>query len=317
MRNFLKKVVSLVMIVGILTVSAFAGFVDMPKNEVEKAALTKAVENGLIKGISDTEIAPYMTLTRAQMGTIVVRAMGATRETNIEKFKDTPKKAWFYTDMSRAVAMGAFQGDGGASLYPNKEITYQEAFLVLSRVFDLRYEKEDALDGYADKDSVASWAKSGVAKIVSGGYYDGAKLNPTAPINRVEFAKIMDNLVTTYIDTPGTYKELPKGNTLVRCDGVIFDGVEFEQTGSVYEGDIVIIGDGVKEVEFKDIKGVNAAVRGGNAIISGEVGLIRAAAAGVALTPVMDDFTVRKYADGTKGVIDASLEGSYIIVENN
>ena len=304
------------MIVSLVSVSAFAAFVDMPKNEAEKAALTRAVENGLIKGISDTEIAPYMTLTRAQMGTIVVRAMGATREVKLTNFKDTPKKAWFYTDMSRAVAMGAFQGDGGNALYPNKEITYQEAFLVLSRVFDLRYEKADALDGYADKDSVASWAKSGVAKIVSGGYYDGAKLNPTSPISRVEFAKIMDKLVTTYIDTPGTYKELPKGNTLVRCDGVVFDGVEFEQTGSVYEGDIVIIGDGVKEVEFKNIKGVNAAVRGGNATISGEVGLIRTAASDAYLIPVMGKFSVREYADGTKGVIDASVDGSYIVLEN-
>ncbi len=316
MRNFLKKVVSLVMIVGILTISAFAGFVDMPENEAEKAALEKAVENGLIKGISDTEIAPYMTLTRAQMGTIVVRAMGATREASLAKFKDTPKKAWFYTDMSRAVAMGAFEGDGGEALYPNKEITYQEAFLVLSRVFDLRYEKANALDGYVDKESVAKWAKSGVAKIVSGGYYDGEKLNPTAPINRVEFAKLMDKLVTTYIDTPGTYKELPKGNTLVRCDGVVFDGVEFEQTSSVYEGDIIIVGDGVKEVEFKNIKGVNAAVRGGSAKISGEVGLIKTAAAGAYLVPDMDNYTLREYADGTKGQIDASLEGSYIIIEN-
>ncbi|MBR2917022.1 MAG: S-layer homology domain-containing protein, partial [Clostridia bacterium] len=265
MRNFLKKVVSLVMIVSVLTISAFAGFVDMPANEVEKAALLKAVENGLIKGISETEIAPYMTMTRAQVGTIVVRAMGATREVNIAKFRDASKTAWYYTDLSRAVAMGAFEGDGGSSIYPNKEITYQEAFLVLSRVFDLRYEKVDALDGYADKDSVAKWAKSGVAKIVSGGYYDGAKLNPTAPISRVEFAKVMDKMVTTYIDTPGTYTNLPKGNTLVRCDGVIFDGVEFDNVSSVNEGDLIIIGDGVKKTTFKDIKGVNAAIRGGSA----------------------------------------------------
>ncbi len=315
MKSFIKKMLSFGIVVCVLTVPSFAAFVDMPTDEGERAALTRAVENGLINGISSTEIAPYATMTRAQMGTIVVRAMGAIKEADISKFVDAKPNAWYYNWMRRAVAMGAFQGDGGVSLYPNNEITYQEAFLVLSRVFDLRYEIADVLDKYEDGKDVASWAKSGVSKIVSGGYYDGEKLNPKAPINRVEFAKIMDKIVTTYIDTPGTYTTLPKGNTLVRCDGVVIDGVEFKDATTATEGDIIIIGDGVNESKLINLKGVNAAIRGGNAIISGEIGIVRTAASGAMLSPDVENLTLKTYADGTKGTIEAKVDGSYILVE--
>ena len=125
----------------------------------------------------------------------------------------------------------------------------------------------------------------------------------------------MDKLVTTYIDTPGTYKELPKGNTLVRCDGVIFDGVTFDNSNTVTGGDIIIIGDGVKNTQFVNIKGVNAAIRGGNAVVSGEIGLIRTAAYGASITPIMDKIQLKTYADGTRGVLQALVEGSYILME--
>lgn len=312
MRNLIKKIVSLGIVAGILTASVFASFVDMPSDEVEKAALTKAVENGLLNGVGDNQIAPYATITRSQMGAIVVRAMGATKEADISKFTDVSPSKWYYGEMSRAVAMGAFEGDGGVSLYPDKEITYQEAFLVLSRIFDLRYEVATALDKYEDKDKVASWAKSGVKKIVSGGYYDGAALNPTSPINRVEFAKLMDKLVANYIDTPGTYKELPEGNTLIRCDGVILDGVTFEGATTATEGDLIIIGDGVKSTDVLNANGVNVVIRGGYVTITGEVGIVRTVVSGTKAAPVMGEYGVKKYADGTKGVISAAAEGSAI-----
>ena len=316
MKNIFKKAICLVAAAGILSFSAFAAFVYMPSDAAEKAALEKAVENGLLNGVGNDMIAPYDTITRSQMGAIIVRAMGAKNQADISKFTDVAKDKWYYSEMAKAVYMRAFEGDGGSNLYPDKEITYQEAFLVLSRVFDLRYVNENCLDAYADKASVASWAEEGVKKIVSGGYYGGATLNATQPISRVEFAKVMDKLVANYIDTPGTYKELPAGNTLVRCDGVILDGVVMPAVNSNSEGDLVIIGDGVSSVDIINADGVSAVLRGQNANLSGCFGVVRAIMPDASLTPDTKNISVKTYADGTSGVISAPSEyGSYINME--
>ncbi len=316
MKNILKKAIVVALSASMLSVSAFAAFVDMPSDAVEKAALEKAVANGLLNGVGNDMIAPYQTITRSQMGAILVRAMGATKKADISRFTDVAKEKWYYNEMAGAVYMGAFEGDGGVNLYPDKEITYQEAFLVLSRVFDLRYVNDGCLDGYADKGAVVSWATDGVKKIVSGGYYDGKALNPTAPISRVEFAKIMDKLVATYIDTPGTYKELKEGNTLVRCDGVILDGIAGNAVNTATEGSLVIIGDKVSAVSVINANGVNLVVRGGEVKLSGIFGIVKTVMPKTVLSPNQDNIDVKKYPDGTSGIIDASAEDSYINLES-
>ncbi len=316
MQNVLKKVMGLVLLASILSMSVFGAFVDMPADTIENTALQKAVDNGLLNGVGNNKIAPYQSITRSQMGAILVRAMGVEKKADIGQFRDVSSKAWYYSEMASAVYMGAFEGDGGTSLYPDKEITYQEAFLVLSRVFDLRYVNDGCLDGFSDKSAVASWAIDGVKKIVSGGYYDGKTLNPTAPISRVEFAKVMDKLVTTYVDTPGTYTEFPKGNTLVRCDGVVLDGVMGDGVNTATEGSLIVIGDKVKSISVINSKGVNLVVRGGNVNLSGEVGIVKAVMAGVVLIPDSSNISAKAYPDGTRGIIDASADGSYISLES-
>lgn len=311
----MKKILSLVVFMGMLFCSVFAAYVDMPENAQEREALNRAVENGLLSGVSENEIAPYAPITRSQMSAILVRAMNAQNKGDISAFTDVSESAWYYDEMSRAVAMGAFKGDGGAKLYPDKDITYQEAFLVLSRVFDLRYENEAELKKFTDCADVASWAKDGVLKIVSGGYYTGDRLNPNGVINRVEFAKIMDKLVTTYIDAPGTYTSLPKGNILVRCDGVVFDGIGNPDAMSAFEGDIIIIGDSVKNTEIKNADGTNVALRGGSLKLSGQVGIVRTVCEGTVLIPDLENYGGKLYPNGSRGIISAAAEGSYISLE--
>ena len=313
--NIFKKLLCTVLVLNILFISSYGAFIDMPYDETERNALNNAVLNGLLNGVSENEIAPYAPITRSQMGAILVRAMGAKREADISKFIDVSPKAWYYKEMSRAVAMGAFQGDGDVNLYPDKSITYQEAFLVLSRIFDLRYVDYSIYEKYPDKDSVASWAKEGVVKVVSGGYYHRDKLNPTSPINRVEFAKIMEKLVVNYIDTPGTYTDLPDGNTLIRCDNVILDSIVNSKARSATEGNLFIIGDSVTSTSVVNADGINLVVRGGNVKLNGKMGIVRTTNPGTSLSVVSGEYSGKVYPDGSKGIIAAPAEGSYINLE--
>jgi hypothetical protein len=257
----------MICILSVSSVAFAADFVDMP-NDWSTAAIENAVENGLMTG-SDGYVYPNNNMTRAEMATIMVRACGATNDADISAFTDVSTSDWFYSAMSKAVAMGAFNGSDNR-LNPENNITRQEAFVVLSRVFGLdTNEKTDVsvIDTFKDAAQVADWARSGVAAIISKGYVGGADgyLNPTANITRAEFAVVMDRLVKYYIDDPETTTLPADGNVMIRVGGLKIDGVVTDK--------MVVIGDGVGTSEMSmvnaDLKDA-LVVRGGeNVMIDG------------------------------------------------
>ncbi len=245
----MKKFIALFLICMMsLSTTAFAvEFSDMPDNW-STAALQNAVENGLLGG-TDGKILPNDSLTRAQMATIIVRAFGATAEADISSFKDVAPDAWYHSYVSKAVAMGAFNGAAEA-FNPDNSITRQEAFVVLARAFGLAInEKVDVtiLEQFSDASLVAEWAKTEVAAIIASGYVGGSdgKLNPNAKITRAEFAVVMDRLIKYYIDDPETTTFPNDGNVMLRAGGLKLDGVDTEK--------MVVIGDGVGETDMSII----------------------------------------------------------------
>ena len=220
-------------------VSVSAGaFNDMPDGEMG-TALQNAVNAGLINGVTDDTIAPYDNITRAQMAAIITRAFSATEKSE-KVFGDVSADAWYADVVSQAAYMGAFEGDDNNNFNPENNITFQETYLVLSRVFGFEAYKVSnknlmlgdcdiaVLDAFPDKDAIAPWAISGAKYIVGNGGWTGidGKLKPTDYITRGEFAILMDSIVDKYIDQPGTYKDLGDGLIMVRSGGVIIDGLK-------------------------------------------------------------------------------------------
>ncbi len=290
MKKLYKKLfVAALSFAAICSTTAFADFTDMPTEPEAKAALELAVQNGLLTGYDTGEIKPYDNITRAQMAAIVVRAFGATKNADISNFADMNEGQWYYDVMSKAVGMEVFQGDG-YNLNPESNITFQEAFAVLARVFDLQTDYEvnklkydvklleqrpekgyPALQKYADNANVAEWAIPTTAAIVEGGYWTPANmlLRPTEYINRTEFAILMSNLVQAYIDTPGEYNNLPVGNIVVRANDVKINNLK---------GDIdVFVGDGVESgvVFDKDVDIDRLIIRNGKVLIGGSFNQVR------------------------------------------
>lgn len=235
---------------AILTVQAsvFADFSDMPTGEIG-VSLQKAVDNGLIVGHADGTVRPNDNITRAQMAAIVVRAMGAS-ELSEKSFPDvSAKDAWYADDVSKAVQMGAFSGDTEGKFNPESNITCQETYTVLSRVFQFigypRKFKDGSsdvwgasnpavLDTFADKSSVDSWATDYAAAIVQKGGFGGfnGQLKGDSYITRGEFAYLMDALIGTYVDEPGEYKTGSidgSKSVVVRVGGVNIDGLTIDR----------------------------------------------------------------------------------------
>lgn len=238
-----------------------ASFTDMPSDAVTSAAIENAVTNGLLSGYEDNTVRPDANIKRSEMAAIITRACKVDKEGNISRFTDVTKDDWFYSAMAKAYEMGAFSGDGN-NMNPNNNITFQECFTVLSQVFDLvppytrpasmpdpvpadalvsgsRLYDISSLNSFTDKDEIADWAKPFVAGVVANGGWSGVdgKITPTAYITRAQFSIVMDNLIKNYIDEPGTYTELPDGNTMIRCDGVVLENVTADS--DIYIGDSV------------------------------------------------------------------------------
>lgn len=270
--------------------AAFAQeFSDMPDNWTT-GALERAVQNGLLNG-ADGKIMPDDNIKRSEMAAILVRAFGATVEADISVFPDMSQDKWYYSEFAKAVQMGAFSGTDDGKLNPENPITYEECFTVISRIFCLapgditnpaKYEAVDTsvLDTYSDADAVAVWAKPYVALVVGNGYWTGyeGKLKPQENyITRSEFAVLMDNLITTYINEPGEYSEFVEGNILVRSEGVTLSG---------YTGDdIIIVGDGISGITYlNDFNSTNEIIsRGGETVVTGTINDISAINEGTAI----------------------------------
>lgn len=276
-----KKIISALMAFTMFTATAYAAdFTDMPSDAKAAQAIENAVRNKLLGGYDDNTVRPDANIRRSEMAAIITRACKVTQMSDLSMFSDVKEDDWFYSAMSASKSMGAFEGDGDR-MRPYDNISFQECFTVLARVFNLYpefleyYDLPDelpegfmasgntiydisALKDYKDSDNIADWAKPYVAGMVSHGAWSGkdGMLTPNDYITRAEFAEVMDNIIKNYIDEPGEYNGEIDGSTMIRCDGVKLKGTQV--SGNIYIGDSVSAGG----VELDSVTAERLVVRG-------------------------------------------------------
>lgn len=314
-----KKVLSLVlsasMVSSMLPAMAYAAdgtttFPDMP-NDWSTTALQSAIDNGLLNGI-DGKIAASENLTRAQMAAIVTRAFGTNGNADISGFGDVNSGDWFYNAMAAAVNMGAFQGDG-TGLNPNANITRQEAFTVLARLFTLSGADQSVLNSFSDAGQVADWAKDSMASMVQAGYVSGDRnmLKPTSSITRAEFAQVMYNLLSDYM-VAGEDGTNVQGNAILNQTGTL--------SNVTVSGDL-IVGDGAGEgdVTLNNVTvsgrllvrggGVNTVTLEGNTTVGGQIVVNKPTGDVRVHNSTSNEFDAAVISDG------ATLTGEFDVVE--
>lgn len=113
-------------------------FTDVREGEYYYDALLWAVENGIAKGVSANEFAPYEPVTRAQAVTFLARMMGITDEMTGMKsqFKDVSKKAYYANAVAWAAGKGITRGVSETKFAPDE--TCVRAQIV---TFIYRYDK--------------------------------------------------------------------------------------------------------------------------------------------------------------------------------
>ena len=233
----------------LLPSNAFAAdlsqYKDFP-NDWSAKSLEQAIDDGLLNG-SNGMIDAKGLLTRAQMAAIVSRAFDAAKTASLDDYRDVLPSAWYYSDMGKAVKMGAFQGANGL-LNPDAPITREEAFTVLARAFALEGGGSATLKDFVDGGTVSSWASESVAALVAGGYVNGANgmLNLKNNITRAEFAKVITGMAASYVGAEGVSGKTVEGNMIVRESGASLSGMTIN-------GDL-IIADSADKVSLDNVK---------------------------------------------------------------
>lgn len=322
----------------LLPSNAFAAdlsqYKDFP-NDWSAKSLEQAIDDGLLNG-SNGMIDAKGLLTRAQMAAIVSRSFGAAKTASLDDYRDVLPSAWYYSDMGKAVKMGAFQGANGL-LNPDAPITREEAFTVLARAFALEGGGSATLKDFVDGGTVSSWASESVAALVAGGYVNGANgmLNLKNNITRAEFAKVITGMAASYVGAEGVSGKTVEGNVIVRESGaslsgmtingdlIIADSADKVSLDNVKVTGRIVIRGGADAVSIKDTtagKGVLVSSPNGAAAISvsgGSVGTVTAKSdlslsGSVSNVAVTDKATLTVEKNASVGTVTVSAAGSKV-----
>ena len=159
-------------------------FVDVPDSHWAADGIAYAVDNGLMTGTSSTAFSPAASTTRGMLMTVLARQAGVDTSTG---------STWYEAGMKWAVDEGISDGSN-----PNGSITRQELAVMLYRSAGAQPGTAD-LSGYADGDSVASWAADAVRWAVDEGILSGKsgnRLDPAGTASRAEVAVMLQRAFT-------------------------------------------------------------------------------------------------------------------------
>ena len=141
MKN-LNKVLSLVlsgsMVVSILSTGALAApasrssYSDVPATASYSEAVEYLSSEEIMSGTGDGKFDPQVTVTRAQMVTVLGR-MAKAQQVESDAFTDVVPNSWYSGYVGWAVESGIVQGDGNGHFMPDDNVTSEHLNLMLSR----------------------------------------------------------------------------------------------------------------------------------------------------------------------------------------
>lgn len=159
-------------------------------------------EAGIVTGVTDTEFGASLSMKRGDFVLMLYRAAGQPAVSGSAGLEDVAADAYYADAVAWAVANGITEGKGEGTFAPDDTLTRQEGFTFLYRALDVLgadfVEGDTALlDSFADGASVAEWARSATATLITNGVVEGSEsgLNPAGSLTRAEMAKMLASVV--------------------------------------------------------------------------------------------------------------------------
>lgn len=182
-------------------------FTDVKEGDWFYEYVLKVYASGIVNGYSETEYAPEVKLTRAQMVTMLYRAMGEPEVSGYSTFTDVPKDAYYAKAVAWAQRESVVNGVTPTTFKPQENVTREQMVTMFYRL-----EGEEAGSGdltkFKDYKSVNDYAveamKWAVGKdIISGMTFEAGGalyLDPQGLTTRAQAAKVFCVWMELYLN---------------------------------------------------------------------------------------------------------------------
>ena len=178
---------------------------DDIKSHANQNAIEALVARGIINGVTDNTFEPDRGITRAELATIVIRALGLKPE-HSGRFTDVPAASWYAAFVDTACKYGIVNGVSTTHYAPARQISRQEAALMMANAAGLcgldtqlsASETRNILAQFPDYTSSAEYSRAGLAfcyreNILS---QDDIYIRPAEAATRAEVAEMVYRLLS-------------------------------------------------------------------------------------------------------------------------
>ena len=168
-----------------------AGFRDIAGSWAE-ASVVELNKRHIINGRGNFQFNPELSITRAEVISMLVRAFNPQQQAASLQFKDVPAKHWAWKSIAKGVKMGWIAGYADGNFGPDQSINREEMSVILARVMNLRTAWPVA-SPFIDVDNTR-WSAAAIARMkqdnLMSGYTD-SRFKPERPASRAEFAAVL------------------------------------------------------------------------------------------------------------------------------
>ncbi|WP_066633930.1 S-layer homology domain-containing protein [Desulfolucanica intricata] len=222
-RSLFLVALTVMLILGLSGAAFAAGLSDINGHWAQKQ-IEEWVEQGLVAGYPDGTFKPDNSITRAEFVVLVNRAFSLNNDAECD-FADVKTTDWFYEDVATAKAAGYISGYEDNTFRPTREISRQEAAVIVAKLLDLDTSEElDGLDKFVDADIIPSWAKASVNAVANAGIINGypdKSFRGLNPITRAEAIVVLNAALGKVSDEQGiegtvTYKNEAVKDAVIR-----------------------------------------------------------------------------------------------------
>ena len=156
-------------------------------------------ENGLFGGISETEFAPYMSITRGMVVTVLHRLENSPEAAAGNTFADVEPDAYYANSVAWAEDAGIVKGYSEAEFGPDDIITREQLAAVLQRYANTKGIETEAggdIEQFADRADISAWAEESMRWAVGSGIITGhgSTVDPSGNATRAETAAMIQRL---------------------------------------------------------------------------------------------------------------------------
>lgn len=156
----------------------------------------------IVSGVGNDSFVPGDKVTRAQVASLLARALMLEPTAGLGGFRDLKKSDWYYGSVLSAVESGIIRGYPNGVFNPQKLVTREEVAVIAAKALAFcgaeivvdASEAESVLERFKDHDKISPWARPGTAIAVKSGIMTGTGsgiIGPRATCTRAEFVVML------------------------------------------------------------------------------------------------------------------------------